>query len=144
MTKAKVLLLIALAGLSSRVANSQSQGKEHKTERGIKKYEIRIIETTSDTVSVNDSVRVRVEMYLDCTNEIIRTETAIDTSGKKKKIRLSVYGKYMTGPYRPMCAARRVVKEVFVYFPEPGNWIIETGEPDDNPHRDSPWIVVVR
>ena len=139
---AKFVLYIVLLSLCVAVTRSQSQ-KEH-SKSGIKRYALRIMKAPSDTVSVDDSVRVEVEMYLDCTNKIKWTETVFDTVGKRERVVLSVYGTYVSGPYRPMCAARSVLKDFFVHFPKPGNWIIDAGPPENDHQRDEPWIIIVR
>ena len=141
---AKAAQLIILASLCCGMTSLQSQKKEHKSETSIRKYSIRIIETTGDTVSVADSARVKVEMYLDCTNKITKVETVVDTSVKQQRVVLSVYGTYATGSYRPMCAARRFFKDFFIHFPKAGDWIIETGEQENNTQRDSSWIIIVK
>ena len=110
----------------------------------IKKYDIRIIEAPSDTVSIDDSARVRVSMYLDCTNKITRTETVVDTSGKMQKVILSVHGTVVEGPYKPMCPAKRAVKDFFIHFPKPGGWFIEASGRKNGDKQEPTWMISVR
>ncbi len=100
--------------------------KKSWSENNIAEYDIKIIEVPESSIELKDSARVRVEMWLDCTNKITRTETLVDTSGKQKKIILSVFGTVVTGPYKPMCASRKVVRDFFLHFPKRGDWLIET------------------
>ena len=140
----KLVLNLVLVGLCVTVVGAQIQKIYPKNESNIKKYEIRIVEVPADTLSVEDTARVRVEMWLDCTNKITSTETLVDTSKGQSKVILAVYGTYTRGPHRPMCVSRRVEKDFFIPFPKPGSWRIETSSTKNDSQQASPWIIIVR
>src|SRR5213593_3980901 len=142
---AKLTLWLLLISVCFPRTILRAQTKTHVSEKNIGKYSIRIIQTPGDTVSVDDSARVRIEMYLDCTNKITRTETLFDdTSSERQRVILSVYGTLVTGPYRPMCAARRFVRDMYIHFPKPGDWLVEAGEPENSSGGDSIRVIIVR
>jgi len=95
-----------------------------------------------DTITLDDSARVVLELSLDCTNQVTRFETRFDTIGDQSRVVLSVYGTYVSGPFRPLCPAKVVDKEFFIHFPASGNWIVETHQsPID---KREPMIILIR
>lgn len=125
------------------LSTGYSQNKDtQQLQRGIMEYFFGIKGTPTDTIPVEDSARVVLELSLDCTNQITRFETHFDTIGEQPRVILSVYGTYVTGPYRPLCPARIVDKDFYIHFPAPGDWIVESHQPPDE--KTEPAMIVVR
>ena len=83
---------------------------------GIAEYPFSIVQIPVDTITLDDSARVVLELSLDCTNQVTRFETRFDTIGDQSRVVLSVYGTYVSGPFRPLCPAKVVDKEFFIFL----------------------------
>lgn len=137
-----ICCLILIATCAPALA--QREKKPQADTRGIRAYDMRITGLVPDTAAAGDSAVVTVEMYLDCTNTITRTETRSDTSGSRRIMLLSVYGTFIEGPHHPLCAAQRIVKELTVSFPVPGTWSVEASPARTGRGPLRRWVVTVR
>jgi ribosome-associated toxin RatA of RatAB toxin-antitoxin module len=138
----KMVMVLVLLGGCFDTGRSQNQKDTQQLQHGIMKYPFKIMETPADTIAVDDSARVKLELALDCTNQITRFETIFDTTGDQQKVTLAIYGTYVSGPFRPLCPAQVVDKDFFIHFPTPGDWVVDSGQPDEETRE--PAIIVVR
>ena len=115
--------------LSYTTGRSQEGQNVQQLQRDTMKFSFLIIHIPADTLQIGDSARVTLEMSLDCTNHVTHFDTIFDTTGDDQKVTLEVFGTYLSGPYRPLCAARVVDQDFFINFPRPGEWAIEGGLP---------------
>ncbi len=111
--------------------------------RNIAKYACTLVGISEDTISLSDSLHVRLEFSLDCTNQITSFEPAFDTLEGVMWVHLSVFGTVYKGPYRPLCPATIVDKDFAFLFPGRGVWRIDSGRPiDEAQGRDTVSVVV--
>jgi len=114
-----LLLLLALTSCTDFGGNTT-----------IAQYEIDSLIAKPDSISIGDTVKTTLGIYLDCTNRITRIDTLVDAASMPHQLMLSVFGTIWAGSGpRPACVARFTKIEVGIVLPRSGIWIIEANEP---------------
>ena len=118
------ILLLLLIFISCRNESTAGGGTT------IAQYRIDSMRVHPATLFVGDTLTASVCIgYLDCTMNVTRIDTLLNTLSSPFTDSIAVYGTVWTGPGpRPMCAARLTWTDVAILLPQPGSWIIVAGD----------------